>query len=116
MSVELGKKAEDRAKVYLENIGYKFVASNVRMGKKEIDLIMNDPFGTIVFVEVKYRKNVRYGVPRDFVTKEKIRNLSVAARQYLQTTGLYDSSARFDVVEVTANGIEHIENAFENVD
>ena len=84
----------------------------------EIDLIAEQE-GTLLFVEVKLRTNLRYGMPRESVTAKKQEKLRSAALLYLSMHGL-DAPARFDVAEVytdvhhsaRSTRIEYIENAF----
>ena len=82
----------------------------------EIDIIAKDK-KTIVFVEVKSRRSVRYGSPKFAVTPKKQRKISMVALYYLKTTKQTDVKARFDVVAITSNldepRIEIVKNAFE---
>ena len=82
----------------------------------EIDIIAKDG-KTIVFVEVKSRRSIRYGSPKWAITPKKQRKISMVALYYLKTTQQTDTKARFDVVAITSNQdepqIEIVENAFE---
>jgi putative endonuclease len=82
----------------------------------EIDIIAKEK-KTLVFVEVKTRKSVRYGNPKWAVTPKKQRNISMVALTYLKATKQSDARARFDVVAITSNQdepqIEIVKNAFE---
>ena len=70
---------------------------------------------TVVFVEVKHRATLKYGYPAEAVTRHKQYKISQAAASYIKYKSLYDSPARFDVIEVLDNKfINHIENAFES--
>ena len=66
-------------------------------------------------MEVKLRSDLRFGLPRDFVTAAKQRRLRTAAAYYL-TRHDPDAAARFDVAEVyddeTPPRIEYLEDAF----
>lgn len=108
-----GRRGEEIAKRALEQKGYALLASNFRDGPREIDLVMLDG-ETVVFVEVKARSSVAYGSPGEFVTKNKQRLLTLAARSYLMKNGLLDRPARFDVVEIYLRDkkLRHIPNAF----
>ena len=72
---------------------------------------------TLVFVEVKSRRSIRYGNPKWAVTPKKQRKISMVALSYLKTTKQSDARARFDVVAITSNHdepqIEIIKNAFD---
>ena len=93
-----GQRAEDQAKDFLERQGLRCLERNFRARVGEIDLIMDDR-GTRVFVEVRYRKNRRYGGALESVDHRKRARLLATAQWYLgshRTTG----PARFDVVAV----------------
>ena len=113
-TTSIGRDGEARAKAYLEQKGYRTLRQNYRSGSREIDLIMMDG-ETIVFAEVKSRSKTRFGTPAEFVTREKRRQLTLAAQAYLAQEGLMDSPARFDVLEVylSSGEVRHIENAFD---
>lgn len=107
----LGKKGEKLAEKYLKKRGYAFLARNYKTPFGEADLVMQAGEET-VFIEVKTRTNERFGSPKDAVTGEKQRRYYQIARYYGLQTG-EEPNARFDVVEVYADGrLEHIENAF----
>ena len=109
---EIGRRAEEQARAYLEQLGYAFVAANVHVGHNELDIIMRDG-DYLVFVEVKARSSEQFGLGREFVDIKKQRRLIAAAEGYLCAHDP-DTSARFDVVEVdlNTNRITHIPNAF----
>lgn len=75
------------------------VARNQHARGGEIDLVMRDG-ETLVFVEVRYRADSRYGSPLETVTATKQRRLIKAARFYLAHNRL-SCPCRFDVVGVT---------------
>lgn len=83
----------------------------------EIDLIMLDR-DTLVFVEVRYRKDGDFCNPLETVTRSKQRKIIKAASHYLLTRlKSHDIPCRFDVVGVTREGtdnyhFEWIKNAF----
>ena len=101
---------------YLRDRGYTVVASGYRCRFGEIDLIAKKG-GMVCFVEVKLRSNLKYGLPREYVTVAKREKLRMTAQFYLSAHEL-DVPARFDVAEVYADAahtgtrIEYIENAF----
>lgn len=57
-----GAKRERQARQLLQTSGLRFVAANVRYRTGEIDLIMRDR-QVWVFVEVRYRRDARFGAP-----------------------------------------------------
>lgn len=107
-----GVQGEKQALKYLKARGMKLLASRVRLGRGELDLVMADG-GYTVFVEVKYRPQGRLGEGMEAVTREKRRRMAEAASLFLEANGLYESPARFDVVEITASGLYYLPNAFD---
>jgi putative endonuclease len=111
-----GDRGESLAVWYLKKNGYKIIEQNYRNRMGEIDIIAREK-KTIVFVEVKSRRSIRYGSPKWAVTPQKQRKISMVALSYLKTTEQTDARARFDVVAITANRdepqIEIVKNAFE---
>ena len=109
-----GEKGERLALEYLLKRGYTLRAKNYQAGHREIDLILEDREGVIVFVEVKARSSLRYGLPREAVGRATQNLVREAAQSYLLEQGLHDRYVRFDVTEVylSENRIEHIVNAF----
>ena len=113
----LGKFGEDCAAKFLEEHGYTIVVRNFRIRSAEIDIIAQRD-GTIIFVEVKARSNIRHGLPSEAVNLRKQKKIIEAAAVFLQDENFCDCACRFDVIEVFADGerveeIHHIENAFE---
>ena len=66
----LGAEQEQQARRYLERAGLQWEASNVRCRSGEIDLIMRDA-DCWVFVEVRYRRDARFGGAAASVTRQK---------------------------------------------
>jgi putative endonuclease len=111
-----GQKAESIAVRQLKKAGYKIITRNYRNRIGEIDIVARDG-KTLVFVEVKARKTLRYGHPKHALTRAKQRRVSMVALEYLKSTGQSSAKARFDVVAISAPAleprIEIIKNAFE---
>ena len=113
-----GDWGEALVEKYLSERGCRIVEREWRCRFGEIDLIAEQE-GTLLFVEVKLRTNLRYGMPRESVTAKKQEKLRSAALLYLSMHGL-DAPARFDVAEVYTDAhhsarstrIEYIKNAF----
>lgn len=117
---QIGDAGERAAAEYLESIGYAILARNYcayeggyRVG--EIDVIASKG-ETVVFAEVKTRKQGAMTAGVEAVDLRKQRKLIRAAYAWLAETGC-KLQPRFDVLEVTnmADGsrrIEHIGNAF----
>jgi len=111
----IGDMGQAAAEKYLCAKNYSIVARNFRSRYGEIDLIAHDG-SYVVFVEVKLRKNITYGHPREAVGHTKQRRIYNTACHYIATQNLTDCDFRFDVVEIlTEKGmlkVIHIENAF----
>jgi len=115
----LGARGEKAAARYLRRRGYKILLKNFRSGKAEVDIVarQND---WLVFVEVKTRESEQFGAPSEAVDRDKQRNLSKAALDYLRMLGNPKIHFRFDIIEVIiADGskrpddIRLIQNAFD---
>jgi len=117
-NVPLGKDGERAAKEFLISKGYEIVDENYRYERAEIDLIVkNEAMKRLVFVEVKTRRNKKFGEPEEAVTEQKQNQLVKSAEGFLMTNpGWEDYEKRFDVIAIMAEGkelkINHIENAF----
>lgn len=113
---EFGRKSEALAVSFLEQRGYQVLATNYRLKMGEIDIIARDD-QAIVFVEVKARRNTRYGHPKQALDRRKQLKLSRMALAYLKATGQANASARFDVISILSTPagprIELIRNAFD---
>ena len=108
-----GKRGESLAAEYLARHGYTVVAQNYRYRRSEIDLIVQQK-RTLVFVEVKLRKNGAYGPPESFVEPSQADRIITAAEHYLHETD-WDGDIRFDVVAITLQprfNLKHFEDAF----
>jgi putative endonuclease len=113
---QLGQWGESFAAQYLEGLGYRIVARNYRVGKAEIDLIVQKSPKVLVVVEVKTRSSKDFGPPQTFVTPAKIKMLTKAAHAYIRSGGHQDLEAGFDIIAILRDGpettLEHLEDAF----
>jgi putative endonuclease len=111
-----GQRGEALAGEYLARNGFRILALNYRYLRKEIDLIVAGE-GFLVFVEVKWRRDDRFGGPLAAVDPRKQRAIAACARGFLHERRMRDVACRFDVVGISqAPGepprIEHIRDAF----
>ena len=113
--VAQGTAAEELALDYLQARGLTLVTHNFRCRGGELDLIMREG-ETLVFVEVRSRRQSTYGTPAETVTPTKQQRLIHAASLYLQRQAL-DPPCRFDVVAILQDGsaprIDWIRDAFQ---
>jgi putative endonuclease len=98
--VVLGKSGENYACLELERRGYEILHRRFRTRVGEIDVVARDG-GTLVFIEVKARRSVRFGPPAEAVGPQKRHKLMQMASAYILARGLGNSRCRFDVVAVT---------------
>ncbi len=111
---QAGDAAESTALKYLQAAGLRLLARNYRTpgrGGGEIDLIMREPDGTVVFVEVRARSGVGHGGAAASIGFAKRRRIVFAARHFLMRQSRLPP-CRFDVVLVES-GIEWIKAAFD---
>ena len=98
-TVQIGQEIESIASQFLERQGLILVERNYRSKLGEIDLIMRET-NTLVFVEVRYRSNTRFGTPAETVTHRKQKRLILCAQRFLQSHRV-TIATRFDVIAVT---------------
>ena len=107
-----GNEGEQAACEYLLKKGWKILDRNVRRGRGEIDIIARKR-KIVAFIEVKRRSSLAFGRPAEAVNIEKQKHIAYAAALYVQEQGLENQVLRFDVVEILAGEIRHIEGAFD---
>ncbi|MGN1097050.1 MAG: YraN family protein [Christensenellales bacterium] len=107
----IGDAGENIAAEFLMKNGYKILSRNFRVKGAEIDVIAAKK-NLVVFVEVKTRQNLNYGLPSEAVTKAKQRKIAMAAECFIVKNRLEKNDFRFDVIEILGDEINHIENAF----
>ena len=110
-----GDAAEDRALAHLQQQGLRLVTRNYRTpgrGGGEIDLVMRDSAGTLVFVEVRKRASSAFGGAAASVGRAKQRRIVFAARHYLLRLGALPP-CRFDVVSMEGGSIQWLRAAFD---
>ena len=113
-----GAAAEDRALAYLQAQGLRLVERNYRFapGRSraggEIDLILRERDGTLVFVEVRARTDARHGGAAASVGAAKRASLVLAARHYLLRFAV-PPPCRFDVVAIEGGALQWLRGAFD---
>lgn len=108
---QFGNFGEEIACKYLLDNGYKIIARNVHYSRFcELDIIAEYK-KTLVFVEVKTRKNEDFGTCMDAITKTKYQNIKKGALNYLSEHDY--KNYRIDIIGITLQPelkIEHIQN------
>lgn len=110
-----GAAAEDRALAHLQAAGLRLLERNYRTpgrGGGEIDLIVRDRDGTLVFVEVRSRASRAFGGAGASITSAKRRRIIFAARYYLMRLGT-PPPCRFDAVLVEGDSVQWLRAAFD---
>lgn len=114
----IGDEGEALALAHLQRAGLALVERNYRVARGpharagEVDLILRDRDGTLVFVEVRSRATARHGGAAASVGVAKQRRIVLAARHYLMRFGS-PPPCRFDVVAIDAGRVEWLRGAFE---
>lgn len=111
---KIGKFGEDEAEKYLKQKGYKIIERNFSCKCGEIDIIALDK-NEIVFIEIKARASLKYGLPSEAVTKYKLKHIYKTAEYYLYTRKLQNQNTRIDVIEVYIKNNQVIINHLKQV-
>lgn len=106
----LGHAGEQAAAGYLESLGYRILQRNLRGPAGEIDIVALDGT-TFVFIEVKARRNRRYGSALAAVDARKRARLRAAAADFLQFVAP-QATARFDILAIDGNVVQLHRGAF----
>jgi putative endonuclease len=113
----LGQWGEKRCEKFLKRKGLKVLTRNFSCKTGEIDLIMVDIDGSIVFVEVKARADENFSEAESSITPAKKSKLLKTARFLLASNNIQNRPFRFDIVTIVLGRtgrpqIRHYENAF----
>ncbi len=114
---ELGNIGEDVACKYIEKIGYNVLERNFKCRQGEIDIIAKNK-NEIVFIEVKTRRNKKYGSGIDAVDLIKQRHIYKSSEYYLYLMKLENKQTRYDVIEIYKGKkyyINHIKDVIINI-
>jgi putative endonuclease len=111
----IGANWEEVAAQFLQKNGFVIVERNYVCNHGEIDLIAKEN-DEIVFVEVKFRKNKKFGSAEEFVTPKKQELIRRTAEGFVIERNIENIPCRFDVIAIDyENGnhkITHYKNAF----
>jgi putative endonuclease len=96
---EKGKFGEEFARKFLAGKGIEIIKENYFTKFGEIDLIGIEK-KTIIFIEVKFRKNKKFGLPYESINNRKIEKIKTTAEIFLSENDYGDFDCRFDVVSI----------------
>jgi putative endonuclease len=114
-----GAAAEARALAHLQRQGLVLVARNYRLARGpsaragEVDLILRDRDGTLVFVEVRARRDARHGGAAASIGPGKRQRVIRAAQHYVARHVSVPVGCRFDVVAIDGDTLTWIPAAFD---
>jgi putative endonuclease len=113
----LGRWGQNKAETFLKRKRLRTLARNYAFQGGELDLVMGDLTGAIVFVEVKTRRDETFLPALAAVNAEKRRKITRTAKRFLKQFGISDRPSRFDIVTVILGDkgrpqIEHYTSAF----
>ena len=114
----IGDEGEALALAHLLRAGLALVERNYRVARGpharggEVDLILRERDGTLVFVEVRQRAGTGHGGAAASVGAIKQRRIVLAARHYLMRWP-HPPPCRFDVVAIVGRRVEWLRAAFE---
>jgi putative endonuclease len=112
----LGHWGEEIATQYLATKAYKILFRNYRVGRLELDLIVQENPSEIIVVEVKTRSSDLWQDPLAAVGSKKQRHLIRAAHHLLHRLNAVNAAIRFDLISVVGSPLDyqitHIEDAF----
>jgi putative endonuclease len=114
----VGDEGEALALAHLVKQGLVLVQRNYRVARGphahggEVDLIMRESDGTIVFVEVRARRGAGHGGAAASIGSAKQRHIVWAARHYLLRLAT-PPPCRFDVVAIDGERLEWLRGAFD---
>jgi putative endonuclease len=115
---DVGDDGEALALEHMQRHGLTLLRRNYRVAKGprarggEVDLILRDRDGTVVFVEVRKRRGASFGGAAASVTYSKQRSIVLAAHHFLRNCGTLPP-CRFDVVAIEEGRIRWIKAAFD---
>jgi putative endonuclease len=113
---DIGKLGEKIAAGFLRKKGYRIRETNFRCREGEIDIVAQQK-DCLVFVEVRTKSNLDFGIPEESITQSKKERLLSSALSYISSHENVPPLQRIDVVAVEiddtgkAKRIELIENA-----
>ncbi|CAG9269337.1 conserved hypothetical protein [Paraburkholderia caribensis] len=111
-SKNVGAAFEAHAMTFLQRQRLRFVARNVVCRGGEIDLVMREPDGALVFIEVRARAHGRYGGAAASVVRQKQQRIVRAAQHFLSAHDGAMPACRFDVIAFERGRLVWLRDAF----
>lgn len=114
----MGDAGEARALAHLQRQGLTLVQRNYRVAAGpnarggEVDLILRERDGTLVFVEVRARVSASHGGAAGSITGSKQRRIVFAAQHFLMAIAS-PPPCRFDVVAIDGDSLTWLRGAFD---
>lgn len=113
--MKFGTWGEEIASKHLQKKGYAILERNFRCKMGELDIIAQKG-ELLVFIEVKTRNNLNYGLPCEAITLEKKHHIKRVSTYYIRQHQLENLDLRIDVIEILKiegkTYIHHLEDAF----
>ncbi|MEN8098035.1 MAG: YraN family protein [Chloroflexota bacterium] len=106
-SQQIGRLGETTAARFLKDAGYSILDRNYRCEYGEIDIVARME-EMIVFVEVKTRQSLKFGLPEESITRAKSGRLIQSAEMYLNENDLIDVDWRIDLVAIQVDSDNQI--------
>ena len=101
-----GNTGEILAEKFLREKGFEILTQNFHTREGEVDIIAKDKT-QIVFVEVKARRNSKFGKAIESVSDAKLNKIVIAGEKWLQQNSLENASYRVDVIAIDNGKIQH---------
>lgn len=114
----IGDAAETRALAWLQVRGLTLVQRNYRIARGpharggEVDLILRDRDGTLVFVEVRARRSADSGGAAASIGAAKQRSIVFAAQHFVARLAV-PPPCRFDVIAIDGHDVAWLKGAFD---
>ena len=113
---EIGQRGEEMAVSFLKGLNYQILERNYRCKLGEVDIIARDN-DTLVFIEVRTRSSLDFGLPQESINRRKRHQISKVALEFMLRKKMKNIPARFVVFAITLEPgkekVDHIKDAFE---
>jgi len=96
----LGRWGQKQCEKFFKAKGCKTLTRNFSCKTGEIDLIMTDSEGCIVFVEVRTKTDEKFSDVESSITPAKKSRLIKASRYFIATNNIENHAFRFDIVAI----------------